>query len=536
MRYYHELFSYIPQNAALFLCSAFGLLFVSLFFLFRYPRSRWNYALLFGATALFGFGFALMDWYLHPWDEQFHALVAKNMANGNPFHPVLLDGDQAQLDYRKWVNNETWLHKQPLFLWQIALSVKIFGANVLAVRLPSILLHAATTLFVFSIAKRYLSYFFAVLAAVLFGFSGLLNDYISGAMGMDHNDVAFVFYVTASFWAWLKYRETPTVKWLVLIGVFAAGAVLCKWLTGLAVYAAWGFIVLFRERQLRSWKHLFGSFGVAVLIAAPWQIWCAVAFPKEFAWEMQYNSLHLFQSVELHAGDSWFYWHGMKAVYGAGELMRVIVLIGLAIAWYIGLKHRKKEWLFAAFAFTFVYAFFTVAATKLPGYVLIVSAFGFIFLLLPIDQLMQRFRDARTFEKKSANLLTPPEDSTIAGFSPVTTMRRSTKGWKLSWWSSPLIVAMVLFLHFNPKGVIGRHYYRDPEVINTWQRELVQGSQRIRADKEHACFVVINASASIAPALRFMTGREIYGAGAQTGSNCAVIDLQESRPAMRSAN
>jgi 4-amino-4-deoxy-L-arabinose transferase-like glycosyltransferase len=83
---------------------------------------------------------ANLDHFLILWDEQYHALVAKNMLK-NPFKPTLYPVELLDYDYRNWSANYIWLHKQPLFLWQIALSLKIFGTTELAVRLPSILLH-----------------------------------------------------------------------------------------------------------------------------------------------------------------------------------------------------------------------------------------------------------------------------------------------------------------------------------------------------------------------------------------------------------
>jgi 4-amino-4-deoxy-L-arabinose transferase-like glycosyltransferase len=493
MRHYQQLFDHIPAVSANFLFAAFAVLIVALFFLFRFPKTRWNYLWLFGATALFGTGFALMDPFLHPWDEQFHALVAKNMAE-HPFRPTLMEGDCIQHNYKIWTLNEVWLHKQPLFLWQMAASIKLFGANYFAVRIPSIFLHAATTLFVFAIAKRSLSYFFAVLAAVLFGFSGLLNDYVGGAVGMDHNDVAFIFYVTASFWAWVKYDETRLLKWVVLIGLFAGAAILCKWLVGLCVFAGWGMIVLIYERrQLRSWKHLWLAAGIAVVVALPWQLWCATAFPKEFRHEMSLNSLHFVHAVEKHKGDALFYWDGMKDIYGAGDLMRILVVAGLAIAWYTGVRRGNRQLFFAAFSFTLIYAFFTVAATKISGYVLIVSGFGFVFLLLPFDRLVQLIRSRR----------------------PV----------RLPWSSLPLLVLLVLFLQFSPKGIIGRHYYNVPGGIR-WTYEIQTAEKLIAQDRSGKCILLKNSSGIGVAAIRFTTGREVFADGKPT-CDCVEITLPE---------
>src|SRR4051812_1318969 len=78
-----------------------------------------------------------LDPFLHEWDECFHALVARNMMD-HPLVPMLRKGQLLPYDYQQWVGNTVWLHKQPLFLWQMALSMKLFGVSEFALRLPSI--------------------------------------------------------------------------------------------------------------------------------------------------------------------------------------------------------------------------------------------------------------------------------------------------------------------------------------------------------------------------------------------------------------
>jgi hypothetical protein len=192
--FYFDLFQLISGYSAMFLQIGFFMLFVSICYCVFKPNVKWNYLILSIPIVLIGIGFSFLDPYLNSWDEQYHALVAKNLAE-DPSIPVLIKNGTSQLEYRNWTNNHVWLHKQPLFLYQIALSIKLFGANVFAVRLPSILLHTLTTLLCFSIAQRFLSRNFALLTAVLFGVSDYYNEYVSGAIGMDHNDVSFMLLI-----------------------------------------------------------------------------------------------------------------------------------------------------------------------------------------------------------------------------------------------------------------------------------------------------------------------------------------------------
>src|SRR4051812_26167647 len=196
---------------------------------------------------------ARLDPYLNLWDEQFHALVAKNLIH-HPLRPTLYERPLLPFDFWDWTHNHVWLHKQPLFLWQIALSLRVFGVNELAVRLPSVLLSTAVLAIVLRLGTLMLSAragFYAALLAVS-GWFGL--DLVSGHAVTDHNDVAFLFYVAASLWAWAEMSRARTVRWAVLVGVFAGLAVLVKWLTGLLVFSGWAIAVV-TDRHLRRDSH-----------------------------------------------------------------------------------------------------------------------------------------------------------------------------------------------------------------------------------------------------------------------------------------
>jgi len=104
-------------------------------------RKRNDFSIVFlGLTAMCIFSFsALLDPFLNLWDERFHALVAKNLMN-HPLMPTLYDDPVVDMAYDRWDRYYIWLHKQPLFLWQIALSFKIFGVSEFALRLPNVVL------------------------------------------------------------------------------------------------------------------------------------------------------------------------------------------------------------------------------------------------------------------------------------------------------------------------------------------------------------------------------------------------------------
>jgi 4-amino-4-deoxy-L-arabinose transferase-like glycosyltransferase len=263
---------------------------------------------------------AALDPFLHNWDEKFHALVAKNLME-YPLKPMLRVDPIMPYDIHAWCCNHIWLHKQPLFMWQMAMSMKIFGVNEIAVRLPSVGMGTLSIWLIFDLARHWtknntVAYF----SALLFSFSFFQLELTSGRQGMDHNDVAFAFYVTAGIWAFTKYiRSGYLIKWGLLLGCFVGCAILNKWLTGLLAFGGWG-VYLLLEQQLRTdwtkWLHLLLALLVCLFVFMPWQIYISHEFPVESAFEYKFNKRHLSESIEGHEGDYWFHLYKMPFIYG----------------------------------------------------------------------------------------------------------------------------------------------------------------------------------------------------------------------------
>lgn len=385
---YHFFFENISSQTALKLVVGLLLLLTGMYFYLFKKSSVWYYSFIFIGTFMVGLGMASASNFLFEWDEQFHAVVAKSMME-NPLKPTLL-GEKYNFGYQYWTANHVWLHKQPLFLWQIALSFKLFGVNLLSLRLPSVLLHAATTLLVLSIAKRYLSRNLALLAAMMFGLSDFQLGMVSGSIGKDHNDISFVFYTAASFWAWIKYQESKQFKWVVWIGLFCGAAILSKWLVGLIVFSGWGIVLMSSEmRSKKAWKDMFISLLIAIVVAMPWQLYCYFNYRNEFLFEMNYNSLHLFKGIESHTGNYLFYFDAMFKLYGQGLMVPIIIFAGLLIMLIQGIRKQNYYFLFGSSVFLVVFLFFSIAATKIIAYLSITMVFGYIAFLTPMNLLFQ---------------------------------------------------------------------------------------------------------------------------------------------------
>jgi hypothetical protein len=381
----------IPGSAQIFLIAWFALLIFTLILFAK--KHKWF--LVFLALSVFSLAsaFALFAPYLFRWDEQFHALVGKNLAQ-DPYHPKLIDLDPSLWHPTSWVNTSTWLHKQPLFLYQIALSVKLFGATVYAVRLPSILLHVVGTLVIFDMGKMMLNRNLGLLAALVFSVSAFPLGLLSGKIGTDHNDSVFMIYVALSFWAWFKYFTLENKNWIKWIGLFVGCAILTKWLVGLLVFAPWAVVLVVqwlskKEYDLRSF---LTALGITALVALPWQLYVFIRFPKEAKFEMEYNSRHFFEVIEGHFGEWDFHFDTISNVLFSGELVLFLLIFSVSVL-FISSPKTKILWGVLAFSTLLVYVFFSMAATKMNSFVSPVFPLMILLLTFPLAHLLENIQN-----------------------------------------------------------------------------------------------------------------------------------------------
>lgn len=337
-----------------------------------------------------GFFIANLDHFLILWDEQYHALVAKNLTL-NPFKPTLYSLPIIEYDYRDWTRNHVWLHKQPLFLWQMALSLKLFGFNALAARLPSIILHAIAVLMIYRIGKIAANERTGYYGALFFAMAYYPLELVAGMYSTDHNDLSFLFYVTASVWAWFEYQDSQKTIYIILIGLFSGCAVLVKWLVGLLIYAIWVITIGIPESQLwlklKSYRPLLISFFISLLVCIPWQVYIFVNYPLEAKYEFSLNTKHFFEPIEHHGGDVWFHFNALYDIYGSGNAVPYLYLIGII---FLLKNTQNKMYRYAVlFAILITYVFYSLAATKMTSFCIIVSPLAFLGLGSLVDSIAQ---------------------------------------------------------------------------------------------------------------------------------------------------
>lgn len=330
--------------------------------------------IMIGAALVMRLFFALLDPYLNQWDESIHAVVAKNMMS-DPFKPMLYREKAMVLPWGDWTAKHIWLHKQPFFLWLMAGSMKVLGVNVFSVRMPAVLLSTALVYFTHGIGSALHGRSVGYLSALLTTYASWPLEFVAGFTSTDHNDAVFAALVGGSLWAWYTYRDRPGPRVVVLVGIFVGCAMLTKWLTGLLVFAGWAAVIIaYGDNRANEAKRMLKALALALLIALPWQLYCWLRFPAEMADEMTYNMRHFSHAVEGHEGTSGFYFQLMPEMFFPFEQYTLCIMALLALL-LIRNKALRLHAMVSAIGFV---AFFTLAATKMPGFLMPVFPYFFV--------------------------------------------------------------------------------------------------------------------------------------------------------------
>jgi 4-amino-4-deoxy-L-arabinose transferase len=275
-----------PQGACLLVVVVLGLASI---WAGSNSRHQWAIGLLTSAALLLRLFAATLDPFLNDWDEVYHAVVARNMAE-HPMSPMLFR-EAALPITSSWAEQHFWLHKPPFFLWQMALCIKVFGAIPLAVRLPSVIWTVLMVPAVWRIGTLLRNERTGFVAAFLVAFSFLLQELVAGAINTDHNDAVFIAVITCATWAWMEHVRKPSVLLSVSVGLLSASAILTKWYIGGLLFLPFGLSLAYNGFKPADMRH-YGIALIAAAIPVGFWIWhIAHWFPVESSYEAHENWL-----------------------------------------------------------------------------------------------------------------------------------------------------------------------------------------------------------------------------------------------------
>ena len=329
-------------------------------------------ALAIAIAALIIRAYAGADLALHPWDERYHALVAKNLIT-NPLVPMLRADPVLEYDFTNWESNHIWLHKPPLALWMQAASMRLFGVSEWPLRLPSVLFSTAAVLVTYAIGRALVSPPVGLLAAAFHAVHGFSVDLAAGRRATDAVDTLLILLVETGFLlAFLAAQQRSRATGIVL-GAVVGLAYLTKSFLGLLMLPIWAAMRLQTEGVRAVAKETGIAACVAAAIAAPWTIYTMRAFPLESAYERTAALRHMTEVMENQGGPPWSYIWEMPRFFGE------LVWIPLGAAALLVIKGRGTAAHRALLLWVAVpYTLFSIFATKMPGYVMVAAPAIFI--------------------------------------------------------------------------------------------------------------------------------------------------------------
>jgi 4-amino-4-deoxy-L-arabinose transferase-like glycosyltransferase len=290
--------------------------------------------------------------------------------------PAYAQAAREMLETGDWVtphfNGRPRFDKPILFYWLIALSYRVFGVTEFAVRVWSALAAVILTAAIARAARKSFGPPADLLAGLAFT-TNLLTALLARAAVTD---MLLTLFVTLAILSGLEALAAPPGRrWAVLAWAAMGAAVLVKGPVGLLIpgMALGGTLLVFRELR-RGLTCLFPWQGPALFAAItfPWYILVLAANGWAFVegFVIKHHLTRYSGVVSSHAGPLWFYvpvalvgffpWSGFlpRALWQAGRVARRRAapdradrLLVACACWAVG-----------------VFAFFSLAGTKLPSY------------------------------------------------------------------------------------------------------------------------------------------------------------------------
>ena len=188
------------------------------------------------------------------------------------FNNTDLFTDEAQ--YWSWSRDLAfgYYSKPPLIAWMIAAITPLCGDGEFCVRVPSVFMHLATSLVVYSIGVRLVSrdvgFWSALTFATLPG--------ISLSSGIISTDVPLLFAWSVAVLAFVELVRAPSYAMAALLGMALGFGLNAKYAMAYFVPCAAMFLVLAPERRaLLKQPHLWIAAAIAGLLITPNLLWNA---------------------------------------------------------------------------------------------------------------------------------------------------------------------------------------------------------------------------------------------------------------------
>jgi 4-amino-4-deoxy-L-arabinose transferase-like glycosyltransferase len=270
-----------------------------------------------------------------------------------------------------YFNYEPRFDKPPLNFWINVLFYKTFGMNEFTSRIGSNIFGFLCLILVYFFGKKLFNKKTGIIASLMLG-TGLLF-FIETHMALI--DTALTFFIGLTLYFFYRYLSENKPQFLMLMGFPLGLGILAKGPVALIITGAiglffWLFLYFQKMNQPSLWNwHILGGFMLALAICLPWYWAMWSRYGMNFI--QSHFGYHMFerftQPIESHGGG-WYY-----------NLYYVVLLFLGFMPWSacipsslkLALKRRSESSFFFILTWSvIIFAFFTIAQTKLPGYAL----------------------------------------------------------------------------------------------------------------------------------------------------------------------
>jgi len=234
--------------------------------------------------------------HLFDWDEINFAECAREM---------LVTGNYSRVQ----LNFQPFWEKPPLFIWIQALSMKLFGINEFAARLPDALCGIVTLNIIYSIGRKVNDHKFAILWVLAYAGSFLPFLYFKSGI-IDPWFNLFIFLSVYNLIRWFNDNVPgKTNFYSVYTGIFAGLAILTKGpvaliIIGMTLLAAW---LLLKIKLSGNLKNLLLFIGTLLLTGFSWFIYEIASGHADVVREFLVYQARLFNTEDSDHGGFFFY-------------------------------------------------------------------------------------------------------------------------------------------------------------------------------------------------------------------------------------
>lgn len=291
---------------------------------------------------------------------------------------MLLSGDYITT----YLGGELRFDKPILIYWLQALSVKLFGLNEFALRLPSALAATFWAIILYFFSKKVFDSKVALLSTI-FMISSLQITVVAKAAIAD---ALLNMWIAASMFSILIYIKRGEKRWLYIAFAAIGFGMLTKGPVAVMIPVAVTFIYFAIKRDLMIWfRSIFNPIGIAIFlaIALPWYFLeyqdQGMKFIEGFF--LKHNISRFENSFEGHSGSIFYYIPVL--------LVGLMPFSGILLASLAHIKRWIEEdmTLFLVIWFAFVFIFFSLSGTKLPHYVIYGYTPLFIIMALQFSKI-----------------------------------------------------------------------------------------------------------------------------------------------------